>query len=291
MNKKMYYVCMKPGVDYIGVGVGALIFNEKGELFLMKRGRKAKNEVGRWEAPGGTVDFGETLEQAIVREMQEEFGIDIEVIEQLPATDHLIPEENQHWVPTCFISKIKAGEIPKITEKEKCEDIGWFALDDLPQPLSVVTQLVLKTFLKKPNKKYSYEYFLATRVRNKELVEQLLSGLRKKGKKVYWCMENDKYHTNEDPEVTMEHIESQTQWKQNEMIQYIFNKDMEALKASEKLLMLLPLPEGKSAHIEAGVAYGLGKKCILIGKVQKIETLYPIFVEHFESIDDFINSL
>ena len=59
---------MKKGIDYIGVSVGALIFNDKGELFLGKRSQQATNEKGSWEAPGGGVDFGETREQAIRRE-------------------------------------------------------------------------------------------------------------------------------------------------------------------------------------------------------------------------------
>jgi len=43
---------MKRGVDYIGVGVGAIIVDERGRLFFARRGPSAKNERGRWEAPG-----------------------------------------------------------------------------------------------------------------------------------------------------------------------------------------------------------------------------------------------
>ena len=63
---------MKKGTDYIGVGVGAAIFNEEGKLFITLRGEKAKNERGKWEIPGGGVEFGEKLEQALKREMMEE---------------------------------------------------------------------------------------------------------------------------------------------------------------------------------------------------------------------------
>jgi peptidase E len=40
---------MKKGIDYIGVGAGAMIFNEKGEVFLAKRGPKSRNEAGKWD--------------------------------------------------------------------------------------------------------------------------------------------------------------------------------------------------------------------------------------------------
>jgi 8-oxo-dGTP diphosphatase len=58
---------MKKGIDYICVGAGAIIFNMNGALFLAKRGREARNEKYKWEFPGGSVEFGETLEKALVR--------------------------------------------------------------------------------------------------------------------------------------------------------------------------------------------------------------------------------
>ncbi len=134
---------MKPGIDYVGISVGALIFNKKDEIFLTKRSRNAKNERGCWEAPGGGVEFGETLQDAIKREIKEEYGVDIELLDQLPAQNHLLPKENQHWVPSSFISKIKPGQIPKIMEPHKCDAIGWFNLKKLPKPLSVITRLDL----------------------------------------------------------------------------------------------------------------------------------------------------
>ena len=127
---------MKKGIDYVGVSVGAMIFNEKGELFLSKRSENAKNERGCWEIPGGGVEFGETLEKAITREMKEEYGVTLDVIEQFPAADHLIPKEKQHWIASTFLAKIKRGT-PKIKEPHKCDAIGWFPLDNLPSPLSI----------------------------------------------------------------------------------------------------------------------------------------------------------
>ena len=134
---------MKPGKDYIGVGVGVMIFNGKGELLLAKRGREAKNERGCWEVPGGSVDFGETRAQAAVREAKEELGVDVLIVQELPGIDHLIPEEGQHWVTTPFMVKVKAGQKPKIMEPHKCDELGWFAIDNMPTPLSIATQFNL----------------------------------------------------------------------------------------------------------------------------------------------------
>lgn len=140
---------MKKGVDYIGVSAGAMVFDDKGKLFLSKRSQNCKNERGHWETPGGSVEFGETLEQAIKREMLEEYGTEIEIIEQFPAADHLIPAEGQHWVATTFLARFKPGQEPKIMEPDKCDDIGWFSLDNLPKPLSIITQADLKEYRKR----------------------------------------------------------------------------------------------------------------------------------------------
>lgn len=137
---------MKPGIDFIGVSVGALIVNAKGEIFLTKRGQKATNERGTWEIPGGKVQFGETLREAILREMKEEYGVDIILSYQFPAQDHLLEEEKQHWVPTCFIATLAKGQVPKILEPDKCDAIGWFRLDQLPTPLSVITTLDIGSY-------------------------------------------------------------------------------------------------------------------------------------------------
>lgn len=131
---------MKRGVDYIGVGVGAAIFDQNGRLFITKRGKKAKNERGKWEIPGGSVEYGETLEQALKREILEECGVEIEVLDLLGLCDHIIPEDHQHWVSPTFICKITKGT-PTIIEPEKCDKIGWFTIEEAEKlPLSIITK-------------------------------------------------------------------------------------------------------------------------------------------------------
>lgn len=143
---------MKQGVDYIGVAVGALIINDKGEIFITKRSQQCKNERGSWEIPGGSVEFGETLEDAVKREVKEEYGVEVDIIKQWPAVNHLIPNESQHWVPTLFTVRIKPGQVPRIMEPTKCDAIGWFSINNLPSPLSIVSKIDLDRYIKEINK-------------------------------------------------------------------------------------------------------------------------------------------
>ena len=127
------------GTDYVGVGVGAIVVNDEGELFLSQRGEAATNERGSWEFPGGKVDFGETLRGTLIREFQEEYGMTIEIVELLSVDDHILPAEGQHWVSPTYIAR-SIADPPRILEPEKCSAIGWFTLDNLPQRLSLITQ-------------------------------------------------------------------------------------------------------------------------------------------------------
>ena len=133
---------MKRGVDYVGVGVGAVIVDGEGRLFLAQRGPEAKNERGLWEFPGGSVELGETLAEALRREMREEYGIEIAVGELLDVVDHILPGEGQHWVSPTFICTITCGE-PVIRETTKCTAIGWFAPEDVPDDLTQITRVNL----------------------------------------------------------------------------------------------------------------------------------------------------
>jgi len=136
---------MRRGIDYIGVGVGAIIVDDEGRLFLARRGEKAKNERGLWEFPGGGVEFGERLRDTLAREIREEYGVAIEVGDLLTVTDHILPDEGQHWVSPSYICRVIAGT-PAILEPDKCSAIGWFTLDAMPADLTVVTRHDLELY-------------------------------------------------------------------------------------------------------------------------------------------------
>ena len=142
---------MKRGIDYIGVGVGAIIVDNRGRLFLARRGTKAKNERGLWEFPGGSVEFGETMADALRREMWEEFGIEITVGKLLDVVDHILKEEGQHWVSPTYLCTIAAGE-PHIREPEKCAEIGWFPPDAVPKELTQISRENLTHYLQLINR-------------------------------------------------------------------------------------------------------------------------------------------
>jgi mutator protein MutT len=140
---------MKKGVDFIGVGVGAIIVNNEGKLFLAKRGAEVRNESGKWEFPGGGVEFGDTLEATLKREIMEEYGVEIIVGELLDVCDHIIPDEHQHWVSPSYICSVAQGE-PKICEPHKCEEIGWFSPAEIQKmDLSIVSKFNFENYFKK----------------------------------------------------------------------------------------------------------------------------------------------
>lgn len=123
------------------VGVGTVIFNDQNEILLIKR--KKKPEANHWSIPGGKVDWFETLEEAVIREIKEETGLDIQVKELLCVTDHILQEENVHYVAPTYLSEVTGGQIEKGID-DAILDIGWFSLKSLPKPLTLTTQNALK---------------------------------------------------------------------------------------------------------------------------------------------------
>lgn len=133
----------QPGIDFPGLGVGLAILRD-GKLLLCKRIKAP--EAGHWNIVGGKVDHMEPAELAARREAEEETGLSIGPIRYLGITEQVIEADRQHWISLLYVTDDTTGD-PQLTEPDKLSEIGWFDLDDLPQPLSVFTQTVL-TYLR-----------------------------------------------------------------------------------------------------------------------------------------------
>lgn len=140
------------GKDFIGVGVGAVIFNKKGEVLIIRRGKDSQNEIGYWGIPGGAVEYGEKLEDAIKREVYEELGIKIKPLKILSPVDHILPKEKQHWVTASFISQLVKG-VPKPMEQGKIDRIEWMAIHEALKLKK--TSLAAKRALEEYKEKYN----------------------------------------------------------------------------------------------------------------------------------------
>jgi 8-oxo-dGTP diphosphatase len=128
----------------VAVGVGAVLLDEAGRVLLMRRGPCARNEQGMWACPGGALAVGETLQEAIVREVREECGLAIVVLCQPGAFDHVLPDGAQ-WVSVAYLAQVVDGE-PVVQEPGKCSACAWFPfdLDALPEPLSPLASIQLE---------------------------------------------------------------------------------------------------------------------------------------------------
>jgi 8-oxo-dGTP diphosphatase len=138
---------MKAGIDYIGVGCGCLIINKNNEVLLQKRTDKTNSNAGEWSRPGGTVEFGEKVEDALIREIQEELNIGIEIIKFLEYTDNILIESGvkKHWLALGFLARIKSGKLQNL-EPEKHIEMKWFSLDNLPHDLTQYTRNSISKF-------------------------------------------------------------------------------------------------------------------------------------------------
>lgn len=110
------------------IGVGAVAIKD-GKILLMKRAFEPGK--GKWSIPGGLVEVGETLSDACAREMEEETGIKIHVLELINAYDMIVPDEagkiKYHYVLIDFLVKPIGG-----TERSSVEvlEMKWVTYEE-----------------------------------------------------------------------------------------------------------------------------------------------------------------
>lgn len=92
------------------IGVGAVVFGAADEILLIKRGKAP--HYGRWMVPGGTLEWGETLEDAALREVREETGIDIEIETFVEIIEAITPgPDGFHYVIMDYAARAVSGSL------------------------------------------------------------------------------------------------------------------------------------------------------------------------------------
>ena len=107
------------------VGVGAVIV-DAGKVVLVKR--RYEPLAGRWSLPGGTLEVGETLKAAVIREMREETGLDVEVGPLLEVFDRIITDDAQrvryHFVLVDYLCWPVGGRLEASSDVEEAVLVG-----------------------------------------------------------------------------------------------------------------------------------------------------------------------
>ena len=138
-----------------------------------------------------------------------------------------------------------------------------------------------------------YEFFIAGKTRNKDNILRICDIFDKYNVSYYCFLKNDDSmksygDANNSAEENMQVFENLD--LKSDVVLKIFNEDLENEKASKNFLLVLPA--GKSGHIEAGIAYGMGKKCFAIGEFDATDSLYNIFENIFKDnteLEEFLN--
>jgi ADP-ribose pyrophosphatase YjhB (NUDIX family) len=110
--------------------VGGVVVRD-GSVLLIRRGKEPLR--GRWVVPGGTVELGETLEEALVREMEEETGLVVEPLEILTVFDRIQREGDRvvyHYVIVDFLCRWRSGEAKAASD---ALEVAWAGPADLPR--------------------------------------------------------------------------------------------------------------------------------------------------------------
>ena len=127
---------MKRGEDYIGIAVVYLCHDGKSNFLLNKRSVNCRDEHGRWDCGGGGLEFGDTVENTLRKEIKEEYCTDVISFEFLGYRD--VHRNNAgkptHWISLDFKVLVDPAKVAN-GEPHKFDEIGWFKRDQFPTPL------------------------------------------------------------------------------------------------------------------------------------------------------------
>ena len=111
------------------VGAGACILR-RGRLLLVRRG--AEPGRGKWSIPGGLVELGEKVEDAMVREAKEEVGLDVKAIRLVDVFDSLTLDKSghvqYHFVVVNFLVRVVGG---RLHTGDDVMESKWVPLDEV----------------------------------------------------------------------------------------------------------------------------------------------------------------
>lgn len=160
-------ISITEGIDYPGVGLCAMIWGKPCDLdddvadkvLIMKRGQDCRHEKGKWAFPGGGLEHGEHLVDAIKREVKEELNVNVDMYssDMMFVCEDMIHEDDKlhHWITICYECEIQDNWDKDICNMEgfgKCEAIVW--IDPFDKDLfekyefSAFTEQALKYFLR-----------------------------------------------------------------------------------------------------------------------------------------------
>jgi ADP-ribose pyrophosphatase YjhB (NUDIX family) len=100
------------------------------------------NPPRSWAIPGGFVDYGESLEQAAIREAKEETGLDVQLVRQFHSYSDPSRDSRRHTISTVFIARAE-GEARAATD---ADDLGFFTRDNLPEDLAFDHAQILEDY-------------------------------------------------------------------------------------------------------------------------------------------------
>ena len=116
------------------LGVAAVIWNDRQEVLLIRRTKEPRK--GQWSLPGGKVEFGEGLEDAVHREVREETGLEIALLGLAGVAetflDASVGAADLHFVLVDYSARVVSGEAKAAYDAADATWFGRAEIDDLP---------------------------------------------------------------------------------------------------------------------------------------------------------------
>lgn len=134
--------------------VAVFIINNNKQVLLQKRSANKRFNPNKWALCAGHVDVNESLENAALRELKEEVGLEIPLEELHPIAERefTLGDSNSH-ITYFFYTKSNKSETDFIIQKEELSEVKWFDLDEVINMIKEED----KTIVFKKNRLYIFE--------------------------------------------------------------------------------------------------------------------------------------
>lgn len=112
--------------------ITACVFlHKEGKLLIAKRSDKSKFLPGKYELIGGYIEFGETMDEGLKREVREELGVDVEIKNPFYVFTYISEGGNKHLVEICYFATMKNPSQPIRLDLKEHSEYRWINKDEV----------------------------------------------------------------------------------------------------------------------------------------------------------------
>ena len=149
---------MKKVIDFTGITVVFACHDGAGNFLMAKRSNQARDEQGTWDQGGGSLEYGDLIEETLRKEIMEEYCAEVLDFELMGFREVRREQDGvkSHWLAFDYKVLIDPAQVQN-GEPHKADEIAWYKLENLPFPMHSQWPIYYEKYKDKLNEPYIKE--------------------------------------------------------------------------------------------------------------------------------------